>query len=207
MTTFDQPLQTRIDAYLMRLRRSLTELPPEEVNDILREIRSHILDRAEGSGELTDEKLVRILKELGQPEDIGPLYQAEAMVARARSSFSPLLILRTTTRWAMMSVLGTMTFILGLFGYGMAIGLIISALLKPILPERVGAWLGPHGFTIGFIEGSARGSTDVLGWWLVPVGLIGGTVFLIVTTRFLRWMLRYASRRHLPVLRVERVSS
>ena len=47
MTILDQPLQTRVDTYLMRLRRSLGELPPEEVNDILREIRSHILDRAE----------------------------------------------------------------------------------------------------------------------------------------------------------------
>jgi len=205
MTTFDQPLQTRIDAYLMRLRRSLSEMPPDEVNEILREIRSHILDRAEGSGELTDEKLVRILKELGQPEDIGPLYQAEAMVARARSSFSPVLILRTTTRWAMMSVLGTITFILGLTGYVTAIGLIICALMKPIMPERVGAWLGPHGFTIGLYEGAGRG-TDVLGWWLVPVGLIGGAIFLIATTRFLRWMLRYASRQRLPVLRVGRVN-
>jgi hypothetical protein len=61
MTTFEQPQQTRIDTCLMRLRRSLGELPPEEVNEILREIRSHLLDRAEASGELTDEKLARIL--------------------------------------------------------------------------------------------------------------------------------------------------
>jgi uncharacterized membrane protein len=205
MTILDQPLQTRVDTYLMRLRRSLGELPPEEVNDILREIRSHILDRAEASGELTDDKLAAILKELGQPEDIGPLYQADAMVARARSSFSPLLILRTTVRWAMISVVGFIAFLFGLFGYAMALGLIISAVMKPIMPDRVGAWLGPHGFTIGVMEGLPRG-TDVLGWWLVPVGLIGGAMFLIATTRFLRWMLRYASGKHLPVLRVESVN-
>lgn len=205
MTILDQPLQTRIDTYLMRLRRSLGELPPEEVNDILREIRSHILDRAEASGELTDDKLARILKELGQPEDIGPLYQADAMVARARSSFSPLLILRTTIRWAMISIVGFITFIVGLFGYGVAAGLIISAVMKPILPDRVGAWLSPHGFTIG-VSDAMPAATDVLGWWLIPVGLIGGAIFLIATTRFLRWMLRYASRQHLPVLRVERVN-
>ena len=34
-----QKLQEKIDAYLMQLRRSLGELPPEEVNEILREIR------------------------------------------------------------------------------------------------------------------------------------------------------------------------
>lgn len=204
MTILDQPLQTRVDAYLMRLRRSLGELPPEEVSEILREIRSHILDRAEASGEMTDEKLQRILKELGQPEDIGPLYQADAMVARARSSFSPALILRTTARWAMKSIAGFVTFIVGLFGYGMAAGLIVAALVKPFMPDRVGAWVSNSGFTIGVQDHAVR-SVDILGWWLIPVGVIGGALFLIGTTRFLRFMLRYASGKHLPVLRVERV--
>lgn len=205
MTILDQPLQTRVDSYLMRLRRSLGELPPEEVSEILREIRSHILDRAEASGDMTDEKLAAILKELGQPEDIGPLYQADAMVARARSSFSPSLILRTTARWATMSIAGLISFILGLFGYGMALALIISAILKPIMPDRIGAWVSNSGFTIGVQDHAVR-SVDVLGWWMIPVGLIGGAIFLIGTTRFLRWMLRYASGKHLPVLRVERVN-
>ena len=78
-------------------------------------------------------------------------------------------------------------------------------MMKPIMPDRVGAWLGPHGFTIGVMDGLPRG-TDILGWWLIPVGLIGGAMFLIGTTRFLRWMLRYASGKHLPVLRVESVN-
>src|SRR4029077_254612 len=107
---YDMPLQTRIDTYLMRLRRSLGELPAEEVNEILREIRSHIFERAARDGELTDQKLMTILRELGQPEDIGPLYQAEAMVARARSSFSPSLIFSTTLRWAMRSFVGFVVF-------------------------------------------------------------------------------------------------
>jgi uncharacterized membrane protein len=203
-TILDQPLQTRVDAYLMRLRRSLGELPPEEVNEILREIRSHILDRAEASGELTDDKLARILKELGQPEDIGPLYQAEAMVARARSSFSPLLILRTTIRWAMMSIVGFITFILGLLGYGLALGFIFCAMAKPFMWEKVGLWVHSNGFTMGTISATENGH-ELMGWWIIPFGLIVGPVFLIGTTRFLRWMLRYASRKHLPVLRVERV--
>src|SRR5439155_14910687 len=82
-------LQQRIDAYLMQLRRSLGELPPDEVNEILQEIRGHILERTEASGELTDERLVEILKALGSPDEIAPLYQADALMARARASLSP----------------------------------------------------------------------------------------------------------------------
>lgn len=194
-TSFDLDVQTRIDTYLMNLRRCLGELPTEEVNDILREIRSHILDRAEAAGELTDDKLVAILKALGKPEDIGPLYQAEAMVARARSSFSPTLILRTVLRWSMKSVLGFVVFIIGLTGYGMGLGLLFSAIMKPFFPEHVGAWVGT-GFVIGMTD--KPGQQEVLGWWIIPVGLIVGTLLVIATTRFLRWMLRFAARR--PIL-------
>ena len=48
-----EKLQQKIDAYLMQLRRSLGELPPDEVTEILQEIRGHILERTEASGELT----------------------------------------------------------------------------------------------------------------------------------------------------------
>ena len=196
--TYPTDIQTRIDSYLMNLRRSLGELPPEDVNDILREIRGHILERAEASGELTNERLVQILKELGRPEDIGPLYQADAFISRARSSFSPGLIIRTTLRWAMMSFLGFVSFILGLFGYGVALGFLLTALIKPFDPDRVGAWV-PHsgGLTIG--TSNMPMSEELLGWWIIPVGLIVAAVFFIATTRFLRWMLRFAARR--PILR------
>jgi uncharacterized membrane protein len=184
--------QTRIDAYLMKLRRSLGELPTEDVNDILREIRSHILDRAEASGGLTNEKLVQILKDLGRPEDIGPLYQAEALVIRARSSFSPSLILRTTMRWAMMSVLGFATFLVGLMGYGLSFGFLFCAILKPFDPRHVGLWIN-KGFTLGTTDMPV--GDELLGWWMIPVGLVLSALFLIGTTRFLRWMLRFGPKR------------
>ncbi len=65
-----ETLQRKVDSYLAELRRCLGELPPEEVHDILQEIRGHILERAEASGELTEERLVAILKALGRPEEI-----------------------------------------------------------------------------------------------------------------------------------------
>lgn len=197
MTSHDQPIQTRIDSYLMRLRRSLGELPPEDVNDILREIRGHILERAEAAGEMTDETLMRILRELGQPEDIGPLYQSDAMVARARSSFSPSLMLRTTLRWGMRSFAGFVVFLAALVGYGTALGFLACAVLKPFMPDQVGMWVHAGGFTIGTVSAHET-AHELLGWWIIPVGLIAGALLLVWTTHALRWLLRYAVRR--PVI-------
>jgi uncharacterized membrane protein len=194
--THPDRLQTRIDAYLMQLRRSLGELPPDEVADILQEIRGHILERAESAGELTDERLVGILRALGRPEDIAPLYQAEALMARARTSFSPMLLLRGALRWAMLSVKGFAIFVFALVGYGIALGFLAGGFGKMIFPHQVGAWVSPGSFSIGTTTSDV--ARDVLGWWLVPVGLIVGTIALILTTWVVRWSLGFA-RLRIPV--------
>jgi uncharacterized membrane protein len=196
-TPHSERLQTRIDAYLMRLRRSLGELPPEEVTDILREIRGHILERADAAGEMTDERLVAILQTLGRPEDIAPLYQAEALMARARTSYSPTLLLRSALRWAMLSVKGFAIFLAGLIGYGIALGFVAGGFGKIVAPRMVGAWVTPGSFSIGTTNNPA--AHDVLGWWLVPVGLAVGAIGVVATTWVLRWALGFAKlRRAIP---------
>jgi uncharacterized membrane protein len=186
-------LQQRIDSYLMQLRRSLGDLPPGEVAEILQEIRGHILERAETSGELTEERLVTILKALGRPEDIAPLYQAESLVARARTSLSPVMLLRGALRWAMLSAWGFGLLLVGVFGYALGGSLILAGVGKIIAPHAVGAWLTPTGFQIGTASDPA--AREVLGWWLIPVGLAGGPALVVATTRLLSWALRYARFR------------
>ena len=189
-----EKLQQRIDSYLMQLRRSLGELPPDEVSEILKEIRGHILERAEASGELTEERLVAILKALGSPEQIAPLYQADALVARARSSLSPRVVMRGIHRWSTLSIWGFVLFVLGIVGYATGAALTLSGVLKIFAPSQIGAWVGPHEIlNIGVTSDPA--ARDVLGWWLVPVGLIGGPALIIATTRALRWTLRFARIR------------
>jgi uncharacterized membrane protein len=193
MTPHDEKLQRKIDSYLMELRRCLGELPSEEVNDILREIRGHILERAESSGELSEEKLVAILQALGRPQEIAPLYQAESLLARARTSLSPAVVLKGMLRWAMLSARGFALFLVGLFGYALAIGWLIGGVGKIIAPHEVGAWLSSGGFSIG--TNSNPEARDVLGYWLIPVGLTLGTFLLVGTTRLLRWFLKFARIR------------
>jgi uncharacterized membrane protein len=186
-------LQRRIDSYLAELRRCLGELPPEEVHDILQEIRGHILDRAEASGELTEERLVAILKALGRPDEIAPLYQVDSVVAKARGSLSPRVVMRGIHRWSILSGWGLVIFVLGIVGYATGFSLILSALCKVIWPHEIGAWVGDGTFSIG--TNSSLAAHDVLGWWLVPLGLVVGAVVVVGTTRLLRWTLRFARIR------------
>ena len=185
---------TKIDAYLAQLRQSLGELPAAEVNEILQEIRGHILERSQSSGELTEEKLTSILKALGSPDQIAPLYEVDSIVARARSSFSPRVVMRGIHRWGTTSAWGFALFVLGIMGYGVAAALILSGLGKIVSPADFGAWVGPHTlFDIGLNHDPK--AHDVLGAWLIPLGLLGGAALFIATTRTLRWTLRFAKAR------------
>lgn len=191
--THSDGLQRRIDAYIGELRRCLGELPPDEVHDILQEIRGHILERAEASGELTEERLVSILKALGRPEEIAPLYQADSVVAKARASMSPRIVLRGIHRWSLVSIWGFVLFLLGIVGYTTGFSLMVAAIGKIFSPHEIGAWLSSSGFSLG--TNSNPSAREVLGWWLVPVGLSTGVLIVVGTTRLLRWTLRFARIR------------
>ncbi len=136
-TPIDSALQERIEAYLHRLRQALGALPPEEVADIVREIRGHIVERAESTNPLNEAALKGILSALGNPEDIASLYQSRAMVARARASTSPLLILKTTIRWAGRSIAGLAMSLFAIFGYFGGVCWVVGSILK--LVHRI-AW-------------------------------------------------------------------
>jgi hypothetical protein len=193
----DSALQARIEAYLNRLRRALGTLPPEEIEEIVREIRGHIVERAESTEPLNEPALEGILNAIGNPDDIASLYQSRAMVARARASTSPHLILMTTIRWAGMSLAGLVACLFGVFGYVMGIGFFVTAILKVLHPDRVGLWIGPHMWDLSMgalttAELDQAHAHELLGWWLIPFGLVAGPLILVATTLLLRWALRFA---------------
>lgn len=195
MSDRSRQAQDQVDIYLAALRKQLAALPAEDVEEILRELRGHIAERAaesERGRHMTS--VAEILRQLGTPEQIGSLYSADAIVAHARETFSPALIIRTTLRWASKTVAGCMASLVGLIGYSIGAGLILCAVLKPFLPNDIGLWLNSSdGFVLG-VEVPRPHGHELLGWWIIPYGLGVGVAFILGTTVFLRWMLRFVPR-------------
>lgn len=185
--TLPQITDVRVETYLRKLNAALDGLAPSEKDEILREIRGHILESSERS---TDREgaIDRVLKMLGTPEELAERYSTECLFARASHSFSPWLLLRTCWRWAMLGLKGTMAFLIALFGYGMALGATISIFLKPFMPTRVGMWSGSGSFVIGVSDKPA--THELLGQWFIPVMAIFAFGIAIGTTHALRWMIR-----------------
>jgi len=189
MTTSAQFVDTRIEDYLHRLNTALAGVAPPQKDEIVREIRAHIVDTVAGSTD-RDRAIGRVLGLLGTPEELAERYSTECLLTRAGNSFSPWLLLRTSWRWAKLGVKGTLAFLLALTGYGTALAFTVSVFLKPFVPG-VGLWFGPHSFHVG-VENPDE-MRELLGQWFVPVVAVAAFLVAIGTTQALRWMIRRRS--------------
>jgi hypothetical protein len=104
-------------------------------------------------------------------------------------------ILKSLFRWASLSVAGFCVLLGSLTGYFLGIVFMLCALLKPFHPHTAGLWFIPDGagdseISIGLGFGSIPAGREVLGWWIVPLGLVVGSGPVILTTRFAIWCAR-----------------
>ncbi len=190
MTTIAPVIDTRIETYLSRLATALAAMAPPERDEIVREIRAHILDSVSGTTNPVG-AVERVLRLLGAPEELADRYTTERLLTRAGHSFSPWLLLRTSWRWAKLGITGTITFFVALIGYGTALALTVALLAKPFMPSRMGMWLGPGRLNIGASD--HPGMHELLGQWFVPVIAVAAFAIAVGTTQALRWLIHKRS--------------
>ena len=112
-------------------------------------------------------------------------------------------ILESLFRWASLSVAGFFVLVGSMMGYFLGTVFLLVAALKPFHPQTAGLWLlrdsaGDLEISIRLGFGSVpTAGRDVLGWWIVPIGLLAGWAILMLTTRFALWCARQYRRSHL----------
>ena len=182
--------ETLTNEYLARLRASLTGMTVAEREDIVEEIRMHIRERSDDPGTSVDS----VLAGLGPAPELAQQYRTGILVQKARTSLSPVVILRAALRWAATGVEGFLVFMIALIGYAMGFGFLLLALMKPFFPANTGLWVGPDQFNFSFRMGATMTNPaspvhEVLGWWLIPVCLVIGSLSLAITTKLLQFLM------------------
>lgn len=190
----------RVEDYLARLRKGLAGLSGEAASDIVEELRSHILEKAALTGAATPAAIENVLAALGAPEDLAAQYMADDLLGRAASRRSPLLLLRGLVRWASLSAGGVFVLLGCVVGYFLGAAFMLCALLKPLHPHTAGLWRladppDTYSLRLGFGPVPA-GATELLGWWMVPLGLLVGGGLCFLTTQFALWCARQYRRSH-----------
>lgn len=179
-------LPTEADAFLEGLRRGLVAMPKEERDDVVEEIRSHLLERqAQGKENLLEgfdsaealaadfvaERSLRGALSLGTPWAF-----ARALAISARDSFATLLLL------------------VGLvLGQVVAFFCLLTAVMKLFSPADFGLWAGNGSFYIGRRTESVQ---ELLGLWGFPLLLALGVLLFWGSNRGLRALARWRLRSY-----------
>ncbi len=180
------PENTSADAFLRKVRQGLASLPPAEREDIIAELRSHLLER----------------QSRGVADPLAGFEAPEKLAADFVTEYALRGALARGTSWAMGkalfiaardSALGLLVLLPLVLLQISALLVLLTAALKPFMPGRMGLWVGNGNFYVG-IDRGLPGVHEALGWWGVPVFTIAGVVLFWLANRamlaLVRWRLR-----------------
>jgi hypothetical protein len=175
-----------LDVYLDQVRRNLRGLSEADTAETIAELRSHVLDKVEGDP--SPAKVEAAIDALGSPREVARLNLAERTVARMDADRSLLAVPRAIGRLATLSLYGFFAFMVSLIGYAFGAALMLTAVAKPFAPRHVGLWKMPGApddftYTLGVVS-DAPPAHELLGWWIIPIGLFVGALTLWLTWRF-----------------------
>ena len=182
--------ELQLDNYLTDLRLHLSPLTIADREEIVREIEAHVRDSAEESGAIISAVLAR----LGPAEFLAGQYRDGLLIRDASRSLSPLVLLRATIRLATKGVFGMLVSFLGLLGYFIGGGCVLTGLAKCLFPAHTGTWL---------VDGKVIASGtqlyippppahEIFGMWYIPIALSLGSLVLVSTTWAIRTFLRFS---------------
>jgi hypothetical protein len=195
MTT-DLESSGKVEIYLGELRKNLRCLKREEIDEIVQELRSHIVEKATTQSGLTPSTVNSVLARLGDPRELAGRYLADNLLGKPQVRRSPFRMITILFRWASLTLAGTLIFFSAIAGYFIGASLVLCGLLKAIHPHTAGVWTshdasGDLAVSVRLGFGSAPvGAKEVLGWWIIPVGILVGTGLVILTTKWTLWCVR-----------------
>lgn len=189
--------ESRVRGYLYVLERSLrSSVSAALADDAVREVESHIRERVEEAAAAPNERdaLETILTRLGSPSTVARAYSLELIMDEAATGGRVIAVLRSVFHAGALSVAAFLRALLLFIGYGVGIGFIAIAVLKPIFPGNVGLWLH-EGIAFGAQFPAPEGVTPLGGYWIIPICMVLGLglmVFTHVSAR--RWISRLRER-------------
>ncbi len=177
-----------IHQYLKELEMYLARLEPEDANDVIREIESHIYDMLEQDDDAGN--LESTMQRLGPARELAAGYVDH--IVEGTPPPRGLNAIQKVKRGASRGLYYAMA----LFGFGIAGTLLLLAVAKLLYPQEIGLWIAEHGnsIIIGYANSDMPQSQEALGGFFMPVMLALAAAISYVTWRVLR-VLKASTRK------------
>ncbi len=194
-TLFSDPLAQRIwNQYFRRVKFFSKSIQPESQQELKLEIQDHLYEsfsRETGGSEA--DRLLNAIDKIGDPEEYITPMVAERLLVDASQTYNPKTIVRGLYYYIRGGVKHVFFSLLFLIGYGIAFMIGLFTILKILFPEYVGIFLHKSGeYSYGF-DANQTNAAEVLGYWLIPIGVGLAVLLYMGLTR----LLRVLKRRHI----------
>jgi len=180
-----------LEEYLERIRKILKPLTAEEKEEIVLEIKGHILESLTLIKEEKDEvkNLKAVLEKLGDPEDYAPGFVTDYILEKGVKEKSIGLIFQGLLRWGFSTITGFVSVIFFFVLYLLSFCLVMVGILKPFFPKDIGLFVKGESFEgLGYIKNVSSDPQikEVLGYAFIPMAIISGILIFFVATRLLK---------------------
>jgi uncharacterized membrane protein len=182
MTTPDE--DRKLSEYARRLRWALAALPDADRNDIVEEMRSHVLDRIETGVSMKD-----ALEALGEPTVYASRFCEAYSVASALSKRRTPNLVVALAGFVTRNIAAAVAAFFVVLAWAVATLLTFVAILKIKDPAHVGLWRGADFLFIGIINDPSTGQ-ELLGLWITPLAAISIVLAWLVTRGLATWALQ-----------------
>jgi hypothetical protein len=195
----DSAAATIWDGYCDRVLKASRALKKDDQHDLLLEIKDHLyssFERQKGDDEAA--RLTAAIMQIGDPDEfirpliVDRLFDDAARTLNPRSVMSGFLL--HISRGLKACII---SFLFGI-GYLLSIAFFLVAVAKPIDPDRVGLFAHVNGgYSLGIFEGIPATSTELLGYWIIPITMVVSVFLYVFLTKSLRAL---RTKKNGPVL-------
>ncbi len=185
---FSDKVSIKIWQQHFKLIRHLSRtLSDQSQNDLILEIQDHLYESFRNQpGDDEPERLLNAIEQMGSPEEYLHPIITDHLLSAASKTYNPATILKSLVYYLMG---GLKRFLISLFmmiGYTFSLVLAFMACVKPFYPEHIGLFISPqNGVSLGFVK-SASIESEILGYWMIPIGLVLSLGLYFGLTRLLR---------------------
>lgn len=125
-----------------------------------------------------EERLGKVLSQLGNPTKIAQLYISEARLKKNLIKGNPLKIIK----YATLCIVRTGKYLISGILYLFSIIFLILSILKIFMPNSIGFFYNYEQFFIGYTSEMDSSMNDILGYWFIPISLIFSSILYLTGT-------------------------